>query len=49
LQRLNPPLGYRFSLKDGYHRYCLSIVVGFTEIPVVMYNFELSDLEDFDR
>jgi len=36
--------GYSYRLKDGFHRYFLSIVVGFKEIPVVINNFKLSDL-----
>lgn len=38
--------GYIYRLKDGFHRYCLSIAVGFTDIPVVINNFELSDLDE---
>ena len=38
--------GYKFRLTDGYHRYFLSIAAGFSYIPVVIKNFELTDLDE---
>lgn len=38
--------GYRFRLKDGFHRYYLSIAAGFSTVPVVIRNFELADLDE---
>jgi hypothetical protein len=39
-------VGYKkYRVKDGFHRYWLSHIAGFTKIPVKLNNFALSDLD----
>jgi len=41
----NVPGSYQYKVKNGFHRYWLSHLVGYTKIPAVVNNFELSDLD----
>ena len=38
------PNGYLYNIKDGYHRFMLSIVAKFTHIPVTMCNTKPIDI-----
>ena len=39
---VNLSVGYSYRLKNGFHRYLLSIAAGFTKIPVSINNFDYS-------